>query len=69
MLLFFYGCSKQDQDKDGFGILEGDCDHKNPDVHPAGKEICDGIDNEEYYSENQEDCRGVAINTLLLLVI
>ena len=46
-LLFpFYGCSTQDQDKDGFGILDGDCDELNPNINPLRQEICDSVDND-----------------------
>lgn len=47
-LVFFLlcGCSVQDQDEDGFGILQGDCDDRNPDVNPLMQEVCDGIDND-----------------------
>ena len=46
LFLPFYGCVKQDQDEDGFGISEGDCDDDNHDINPAAQEVCDGVDND-----------------------
>ncbi len=39
-----------DQDGDGYGVLDGDCDDTNPDVNPGALETCDGTD---------EDCSGI----------
>ena len=35
---------------DGLSEDQGDCDARNPNVHPNGNEVCDGFDN---------DCNGV----------
>jgi hypothetical protein len=37
----------RDEDGDGFGTLEGDCDDTDPDVHPLAPEDCtDAVDND-----------------------
>jgi len=35
-----------DEDGDGFGVQDGDCDDDDPNVHPDADELCDGIDND-----------------------
>ncbi len=40
----------QDQDGDGYSLLDGDCDDDNPLVSPGAEEVCDQQDN---------DCSGV----------
>ena len=35
-----------DEDGDGYLTSDGDCDDSNPDINPAGTEICDGNDND-----------------------
>jgi hypothetical protein len=34
-----------DADGDGFTITDGDCDDREPTVHPGAEELCDGLDN------------------------
>ncbi len=47
LLLLLAGCSSgQDQDMDGFGVLQGDCDDHDPTIHPAAPEVCNGIDDD-----------------------
>ncbi len=36
--------SSQDQDHDGFGVLQGDCDDHDDTIHPAAPEQCNGVD-------------------------
>ena len=50
LLLAASGCARQDADRDGFTVADGDCDDHDNRVFPGGNEICDGIDN---------DCSGV----------
>ena len=38
--------SGQDQDMDGFGILDGDCDDHDDTVHPAAPEVCNEVDDD-----------------------
>ena len=46
-LLVLAGCtSSQDQDMDGFGVLQGDCDDHDDSIHPAAPELCNGIDDD-----------------------
>ena len=35
-----------DNDGDGFGLCEGDCDDDDASVYPGAPEICDGLDND-----------------------
>ena len=54
-----------DQDQDGFGALNGDCDDLNPDVYPGAVEVCNGTDDncdgridEELLTQFYEDSDG-----------
>ncbi len=38
--------SSQDQDHDGFGVLQGDCDDHDDTIHPAAPEVCNGLDDD-----------------------
>mgnify|MGYP002639610246 CR=1 FL=1 len=38
--------SSQDQDHDGFGVLQGDCDDHDDTIHPAAPEQCNGVDDD-----------------------
>ncbi len=47
VLLLLSACtSSQDQDRDGFGVLQGDCDDHDDTIHPAAPEVCNGIDDD-----------------------
>jgi hypothetical protein len=47
VLLLLAGCtSSTDQDMDGFGVLQGDCDDHDDTIHPAAPEVCNGIDDD-----------------------
>ena len=35
-----------DEDEDGYGVLDGDCDDTDPTVHPDAPEVCDELDND-----------------------
>jgi hypothetical protein len=46
-ILLLVACgSSQDQDHDGFGILQGDCDDYDDSIHPAAPEVCNGVDDD-----------------------
>jgi hypothetical protein len=46
-LLLLGACSSlNDQDRDGFGVLDGDCDDHDPSIHPAAPEDCNGVDDD-----------------------
>jgi hypothetical protein len=46
-LLMLAACSSgQDQDQDGFGVLQGDCDDHDPAISPIAPELCNGIDDD-----------------------
>jgi hypothetical protein len=50
-LLLLAACtSSTDQDHDGFGVLQGDCDDHDDTISPVAPELCNGID---------DDCDGV----------
>ncbi len=47
LLLLLAACgSSQDQDHDGFGVLQGDCDDHDDSIHPAAPEVCNGVDDD-----------------------
>ncbi len=47
LLLILTACSSsQDQDMDGFGVLQGDCDDHDDTIHPAAPEVCNGLDDD-----------------------
>jgi hypothetical protein len=47
LLFLLSSCtSSTDQDKDGFGVLQGDCDDHDDTIHPAAPEVCNGIDDD-----------------------
>ncbi len=51
LLLLLIACSsRNDQDHDGFGVLQGDCDDHDDTISPVAPELCNGID---------DDCDGV----------
>jgi hypothetical protein len=51
LLLLLIACtSSTDQDHDGFGVLQGDCDDHDDTISPVAPELCNGID---------DDCDGV----------
>ena len=35
-----------DYDLDGYTERDGDCNDRDPDIHPGAEEICDGLDND-----------------------
>jgi len=41
--------ARNDQDRDGFGVLDGDCDDHDDTIHPVAPEQCNGVD---------DDCNG-----------
>ena len=47
-----FGCP--DQDQDGFSACRGDCNDRNPAIHPGAPEACNGID---------DDCDGAIDET------
>ncbi len=49
LMLLLAGCTVTDQDGDGFGV-DVDCDDDDPTVHPARRELCNGLD---------DDCDGL----------
>jgi hypothetical protein len=58
LLLLLAGCaSSTDQDMDGFGVLQGDCDDANPYVFPGAQEFCNGTD-DDCDGEVDEDAQG-----------
>ncbi len=47
LILLLSACSpRSDQDRDGFGVLDGDCDDHDPTIHPAAPEVCNGLDDD-----------------------
>ncbi len=47
LLLLLCACTaRNDQDRDGFGVLQGDCDDHDDTIHPAAPEQCNGVDDD-----------------------
>ncbi len=55
-------CQEEDLDGDGFTVKEGDCNDKDPAIHPGAIELCDGKDN-DCDGEIDEGCGGECIVT------
>jgi hypothetical protein len=57
-LLLLLACGQRtDHDRDGFGILEGDCDDQDETVSPVAPEVCNGRD-DDCDGEVDEDAAG-----------
>jgi hypothetical protein len=45
-----------DADGDGWTLAEGDCNDRNPNIHPKAKEACDDDFDNDCDEEINEDC-------------